>query len=424
MEATVRSYVQTLADNMSFRLNADFERYDNSDLEAFLAPMSHYPVFSWGLSIPGWVAYVNKDGSVLLSSPGVHDISGIWRHNLPIGSAVQVFDHSGDRYTVAVSPVTYGYVVAAVAWRELLGGVMRDEIWLGLIFFVILIGTAWAINRMWRRLFSPLSELANEIDRLRMGKDVPNEIDGASVIEIERIHKALTLFAAAAIERNKLHNYYVQNTVKDQEKERIDVAREIHDGPLQDVTALLQHIRIAVEDGSDVRERIKKTERLAMAVVRELRGLCDELAPPWMELGVADALTELAERLSQNYDIDITTEVVQQTPPLDLGAERNLSLLRIFQEAVSNAVRHGDATKVQGRLFVEGDSRAVFEITDNGKGFDPGVDHEILRLDGHRGLANMTERMALMGGTFQVKSTSAGGTCIRCVLNNAFEKSA
>ncbi|GHS93427.1 two-component sensor histidine kinase [Synergistales bacterium] len=420
MEATVRSYVRDLADDMSFRLNVDFERYNNSDIDAFLSPMSHYPVFSWGLSIPGWVAYVNKSGKVLLSSPGVHDISEIWHQNLPIGRATQVLVNDR-RYAVAISPAPYGYIISAVAWRELLGGVMQNRMWLGLIFIVMLSGTAWAIRRMWRRLFSPLNDLVNEIDGLRMGRDVPNALDDMSVVEIEKIHKALTLFAAAAIERNKLHNYYVQNAVKDQEKERIDVAREIHDGPLQDVTALLQHIRIALEDGEDAQERIKKTERLAMAVVRELRGLCDELAPPWMELGVADAMTELAERLAQNYDIEITTDIAQ---PLDLGAERNLSLLRIFQEAVSNAVRHGDATAVHGHLFVEGDSRLIFEITDNGKGFNAGVDHEILRLDGHRGLANMTERMALMGGTFQIKSEPTGGTCIRCVLNNAFEKSA
>ena len=58
-----------------------------------------------------------------------------------------------------------------------------------------------------------------------------------------------------------------------------------------------------------------------------------------------------------------------------------------------------------------------FEIKDNGKGFDSSVDHEVLRLEGHRGLANMTERMSLMGGSFEVHSTAGEGTTIRCVLN-------
>ena len=62
------------------------------------------------------------------------------------------------------------------------------------------------------------------------------------------------------------------------------------------------------------------------------------------------------------------------------------------------------------------DERLVFEICDNGKGFDAGVDHEVLRLEGHRGLANMTERMSLMGGQLEVESRKGEGTCIRCVL--------
>jgi signal transduction histidine kinase len=169
---------------------------------------------------------------------------------------------------------------------------------------------------------------------------------------------------------------------------------------------------MCLEEGENTRERIMKTERLAKTVVRELRGLCDELAPPWVDLGVSDAMTELAERLSQNYDIHVSAEVDKS---FDLGPEQTLSLLRIFQEAVSNAVRHGEATEVHGHIFVEG-PQLIFEIQDNGKGFDSGVNHEVLRLEGHRGLANMTERMSLMGGSLELYSTAGEGSCIRCVL--------
>ncbi|MDR1621162.1 MAG: sensor histidine kinase, partial [Synergistaceae bacterium] len=96
--------------------------------------------------------------------------------------------------------------------------------------------------------------------------------------------------------------------------------------------------------------------------------------------------------------------------------EQTLSLLRIFQEAVSNAARHGGATEVRGQMY-EKDGNLFFEIKDNGKGFDSSVDHEVLRLEGHRGLANMTERMSLMGGSFEVRSTVGEGTAILCTLN-------
>lgn len=412
MEAAVSSYVQDLAESMAYRLSTEVRLW-NFPGDPFSAA-ARYRIFSWGPSIPGWVAYINNEGKIIMSSPGATNIAAIWQQDLPIGSAVRVKDRDGYQYTLAIYPVDQGrgYVVAAASWDQLLGGLVRvGRLWPVLIVFMSL-GSFWAIRLLWRRLISPLKGLAAEIDELRMGRDMPNTVDPRAVKEIESVHNALTRFARAAIDRDNLRNRYVRDIVQVQESERLDMAREIHDGPLQDITALLQQIHMSLEEGEDIHERIKKTERLARAVVRELRGLCDELAPPWVDLGLSHALTELAERLSQNYDIHVSVDVDDS---FDLGAERSLSFVRIFQEAVSNAVRHGEATEVQGHMF-ELDGNLVFEIRDNGKGFDSGVDHEVLRLEGHRGLANMTERMSLMGGQLAVESRMGEGTCIRCTL--------
>ena len=137
----------------------------------------------------------------------------------------------------------------------------------------------------------------------------------------------------------------------------------------------------------------RSTEILAKSVVRELRGLCNKLAPPWMDLGLSQALTELAERLSQNYDIRVSADIDEG---IDLEPEQTLAFVRIFQEAVSNAVRHGNATEVQAQVC-EKDGKIIMDIQDNGSGFDAEVDHEVLRLEGHRGLANMTERSREIG---------------------------
>ena len=106
----------------------------------------------------------------------------------------------------------------------------------------------------------------------------------------------------------------------------MDMAREFHDGPLQDITALLQQIHMSLEEEAP-QTRIKKTELLAKSVVRELRGLCDELALPWMDLGLSQALTELAERLSQNYDIRVAADIDEG---IDLEPEQTLAFVRIF----------------------------------------------------------------------------------------------
>ena len=256
---------------------------------------------------------------------------------------------------------------------------------------------------------------------------MPNELGRGAVREIESVHSALLRFSQAAVERDNLRNRYVQDIVRAQEKERVDMAREIHDGPLQDITALLQQIHMSLEeteaqqapqDREASQLRLKRTEALARTVVRELRSLCDELAPPWMDLGLNETLTELAERLSQNYDIQMTVDIDEE---FDVGPEAKLSLLRIVQEAVSNAVRHGGASEVRVQIHGEeneGNERLILDIGDNGEGFDAGadLDHEALRLKGHRGLANMTERMSLMGGALEIQSKPGEGTHIIATL--------
>jgi signal transduction histidine kinase len=412
MEAAVSSYVQDLAESMAYRLSTEGKLWSLPG-EPF-SSSARYRIFSWGPAIPGWVAYLDLDGKIIMASPGAANIAGLWKEGLPLGTVVRVQDKDGYQYTLAIYSVDQGrgYVVAAASWDQLLGGLVRvGRLW-PILIVVMSLGSFLAIRLLWRRLISPLKGLAAEIDDLRMGRDTPNTVDPRAVQEIESVHNALIRFARAAIERDNLRNRYVRDIVQVQETERLDMAREIHDGPLQDITALLQQVHMSMEEGEDVHDRVKKTEHLARVVVRELRGLCDELAPPWVELSVANALTELAERLSQNYDVHVSVDADES---LDLGSERTLSLVRIFQEAVSNAVRHGEATEVHGQM-TEDDGRIVFEIRDNGRGFDAGFDHESLRVEGHRGLANMTERMSLMGGTLEVESKIDEGTCIRCIL--------
>ena len=411
MEAAVSSYVQDLAESMSYHLSSNSEVWSFSILNDF----TRFPFFSWGPSIPGWVALIDNSGRVIIASPGAMNIANIWRSDLPVGKAIKVEDREGAKYTLAVYPVKRtggGYVVAAVSWAQLLGGLVGIvRIWPIFLVFITLI-SFFGIKLLWSRLVNPLRSLVAEIDNMTLGKDVPEQLDKNVAQEIASVHSALRRFAQAAVERDNLRNRYVRDVVQAQERERVDMAREIHDGPLQDITALVQQLHMTLldeENGGN--SRIKLTETIAKSVVRELRALCDELAPPWMDLGLVEALTELAERLSQVYDIQVTADFDDDEREIEIENEKSLSLLRIVQEAVSNAVRHGEATEVHIQLRRSGFDNMTLEINDNGKGFDAEkTNHETLRIEGHRGLASMTERMSLMGGDFKIKSKPGHGT--------------
>jgi signal transduction histidine kinase len=415
MEAAVSSYVQDLAESMSYHLSSD------SDIWTFqiLSDFSRFPFFSWGPSIPGWVALLSQEGKVIASSPGAMNIATIWKPDFEVGKAVRVEDRQGAQYTLAVYPVkrpSGGYVVAAVSWSNLLGGLVGVvRIWPALIVMIAL-SSFFAIRLLWSRLVVPLQSLAAEIDNMTLGKDVPEKFEEPVVKEIESVQTALSRYAQAAVDRDNLRNRYVRDIVQAQERERMDMAREIHDGPLQDVTALLQQLHM-IDDKERQSVRIQRTEKIAKSVVRELRALCDELAPPWMDLGFTEALTELSERLSQAYDVQVSADYDDEIRELDIGNEKILSLLRIIQEAVSNAVRHGGADEINIAVHKD-DNVLTLEISDNGSGFDSvNINHETLRVEGHRGLASMTERMSLMKGTLRIESKKGEGTKITASFN-------
>ena len=414
MDEAVSSYVQDLAESMSYHLASDSEVWSYTVLSEF----TRLPFFSWGPSIPGWVALIGQDGRVIAASPGAMNISAIWSNSLPVGHAVKVEDKEGAIYTLAVQPVKRrggGYVIAAVSWTQLLGGLVGvTRIWPALIV-IIALSIFVAIRMLWRFLVVPLQSLASEIENMTLGKDVPEDLPDRAVQEIESVHIALVRSAQAAVDRDKLRNNYVRDIVKAQEQERLDMAREIHDGPLQDVTALLQQLHMARDEENNI-ERVKRTEVIAKTVVRELRALCDELAPPWVDLGLVEALTELADRLAQVYYIGVFTDF-DEDAKIEVDSEKTLSLLRIVQEAVSNAVRHGEASEVLIKLNKDDDENLTLEISDNGRGFESsGINHETLRVEGHRGLASMTERMSLMGGTLQISSKPGEGTRITAIF--------
>ena len=99
MEAAVRSYVQDLAESTAYRLGSNVRLWE-FPLE-YLGDAARYNIFSWGPSIPGWVAHIGADGKIITASPGAMNIAAIWHDNLPIGTATRVEDKQGAQYTLA-----------------------------------------------------------------------------------------------------------------------------------------------------------------------------------------------------------------------------------------------------------------------------------------------------------------------------------
>lgn len=207
----------------------------------------------------------------------------------------------------------------------------------------------------------------------------------------------------------------VQRRLMDyREKERQEIARDLHDGPVQDLSSTIFNIQCLKENFPDpaTQLELEQIRSSIKRVVQDLRGMMNELRPPSLiRFGLGKAIQAHAEdwkdRFPQNEIILNFGENKQSLPE-----KESLALFRIYQEALTNITRHAQASKVWVRLKIK-QQQVVLEIRDNGNGFIPTKDFSILAQNNHFGLAGMKERAEAMGGTFELSSTPGKGTVIK-----------
>ena len=405
MSRVMSSYVENLAESVASRVNAQDPRWDLPiPVIGFLRQLQ---IFEWGPSLPGWIAVVDVDGKVLLASPGAENtLKKLWIEGLPVGRAVQLADSDGDRYTVAVWPASSTFVVAAVGWSQLIGPMVQATRLWALLMAAVAVAAITSGLLLWRWVVSPLKRLSDEISRLNWGCDIPEMARGPSVVELDGLRKVLCRLSAAAREKVELWNRYLQDVVRVQEGEKSRIARDLHDGPVQEITALIQRLKLASLDPPDSMEgHLKLAEGIGRETVRQLRELCTQLSPPWLDLGIKHSLDELADRLSKHLEISINVEVDDKVADLP---DVTLAFFRISQEAIHNAVRHGAADRIEITVNKRA-TDTVLRVKDNGSGFDFSGDLEAYRCSGHRGLLNMRERINLIGGAMEIWSRPGEG---------------
>jgi PAS domain S-box-containing protein len=201
--------------------------------------------------------------------------------------------------------------------------------------------------------------------------------------------------------------------VQAQEDERRRIAREIHDGLGQMLTAIKFNLEI-LEDmitaGKDERERIDDMKNLLDSVMKEAREISYNLMPSVLEdFGLTPALQLLGEQFSNRTNVKMQFHAHGITERLDSNLE--IALYRIAQEALNNVSKHANATQVDMQIIRHGD-RIRLMIEDNGKGIGTQQSHLRATGTGGMGLPGMRERAASLGGTLIIDSGSNSGTLI------------
>ncbi len=193
------------------------------------------------------------------------------------------------------------------------------------------------------------------------------------------------------------------------EDERRRIGQDLHDDLCQRLgAAALLAGSLEKEIVSTKPEQRKKAGVIAGLIsdaIESCRNIARGLHPVTLEAeGLPAAFQELAVRVPEGVQFRWPN-----TKRIDIEPGIALHLYRIAEEALGNALKHGDATKITIELTIL-DRRPVLEISSDGKAFD-----QTLKTRG-MGLRNMQYRAKAIGAALSIKPRESGGTCVRCTL--------
>jgi signal transduction histidine kinase len=197
-----------------------------------------------------------------------------------------------------------------------------------------------------------------------------------------------------------------------EEEERKRLARELHDEFGQALTAVKLSLGLAAATADPSARRLNDSVSVIDGLITQVRALSVDLRPPQLdELGLVSALENHLRSAARTSGVEIVVTSAATLPSL---GDHDIVVFRVVQGAVTNALRHSGAQRIEVRLEAAG-SGIRLEVRDGGKGFDP---HAVLKDYGsaHFGLFAMQERVRDLGGRFEVISQQGAGTVISAEL--------
>lgn len=237
--------------------------------------------------------------------------------------------------------------------------------------------------------------------------------------EVETQHQIAELQSARLEEAHRkevVAGELLHRVVQAQEAERQRVARELHDETGQALTAIGMGLRgastILHQDADKAALNLRQLEGLVATSLNELQRLIADLRPSHLDdLGLPAALRWYCTEIQNRLPIKATVETHGETK--DLPAEVKIVLFRVAQEALTNVLKHAEASRACVRLFFLEDE-VELQVEDNGHGIEAGI-----LQNPHRpswGLLGMEERATLLGGELSIESRRGRGTLVKVTV--------
>jgi signal transduction histidine kinase len=237
------------------------------------------------------------------------------------------------------------------------------------------------------------------------GKQMPVVIAAGNLFNDNKRKIGILLTAKDTTLQTQTENLIIRTIIDTQEKERLRLAKDIHDSLGQQLSAIKFYISTSAELSNDAEQKAiltKSNEALTRAIA-EMRSICFNLMPETLEeFGLIEAIKELCTQIQHAKKINFRVIVATEFPKI--RKEIEIDLYRIIQEFVNNAMKHGRATSIIIKFRCTS-TQIKIALADNGKGFDI----DTLTSKG-MGLQNIESRTKSHNGVISIKSEPGRGT--------------
>lgn len=254
-----------------------------------------------------------------------------------------------------------------------------------------------------RRALAPLNSLATQMQEIDLREPTQLQIADTEAPAVAAFVDAFNAMLDRLAEERRLG---ARAALTAQERERLRVGRALHDEAGQSLTAIALEVeRLARQSSPEQREQLRALAVQLHDSLDDIRRISRQLRPEALEdLGLVNALIALSTRVSQQGGISIDRHFSAELP--ELSEELELVIYRVAQEALTNVLRHAEATRCRIDLAANGDV-VELTVTDDGRGIPRQIDAETIGIEG------MRERASLVGGVLSVAPRSDGGTEVR-----------
>ncbi len=205
-----------------------------------------------------------------------------------------------------------------------------------------------------------------------------------------------------------------------QEDSRKKLARDLHDGPTQSVSAIAMRVnfarRLMERDPKAAADELYKIEDLARRTTKEIRHMLFTLRPLVLESqGLVAALQSMAEKMQETFNQNV---IIQADPGVaeQMEGSKQAVVFYIAEEAVNNARKHAQAAHIWVRMKSLRDNMTLLEIEDDGVGFDVNAVGATYENRGSLGMINLRERTQLVNGVLRIDSAKGQGTRVQVVI--------